>query len=152
MARRGVAGSVRAPDVGTPARPLVPASWLADGVITAGWATAAGAAAWAAAAVVALVEGAPAVVLGVGLVVVVFGGAVVVVQVRPGMVIAPIGGIQRGAGLAAEEKEAEPASRRRAVGMSAMTAFRTLCIVGDISPPVLILPARFIRDWRGTQQ
>jgi hypothetical protein len=103
--------------------------------------------------VAVVVEGGPAVVLGDGLVVGgVFGGAgVVVVHVRPGTVMVPIGGMHR-AGLAAEEKEAEPASRRRAVGMSAMTAFRTLCIVGDISPPVLILPARFIRDWRGTQQ
>jgi hypothetical protein len=120
-------------------------------VITAGWATAAGAAAWAAAVVVALVEGEAAVVLGDGLVVGGFGAVVVVGQVSPGTVMPRMGAMQLGC-LAAEEKEAEPASRRRAVGMSAMTAFRTLCIIGDISPPVLILPARFIRDWRGRQQ
>jgi hypothetical protein len=106
-----------------------------------------------AAVVAVVVEGGPAVVLGDGWVVEgVFGGAgVVVVHVRPGTVMVPIGGMHR-AGLAAEEKEADPASRRRAVDMSAMTTFRTLCIVDDISPPVLVLPAPVMRDWRGTQQ
>jgi hypothetical protein len=101
---------------------------------------------------VAVIGGAVGVVLGDGLVVVVVVGGTVVVglQVSGGMLMGP-SGMQLGC-LAAEEKEAEPARRSSAVGMSAMTAFRTLCIVDDISPPVLILPAPFMRDRRGTQQ
>jgi hypothetical protein len=106
-----------------------------------------------AAVVAVVVEGGPAVVLGDGLVVGgVFGGVVVVgLQLSPGTVMPRMGAMQLGC-LAAEEKEADPASRRRAVDMSAMTTFRTLCIVDDISPPVLVLPAPVMRDWRGTQQ